>query len=189
MHCTFSSFFLELCLLLCSSFPSSSFSFLTMASKKSVPSKNPFTRHGSSSSSSFSPNRVWFCDTNSQKDFIENFYDWTIHSKCQVILSDFPNTPLSGALSTQGWGFLCEKPTRCPSVFIQELYSKIHVINTSVPQFTMIFRGTHIIVTPNFISEVLCVPRADRPYNPSHLHLRNIPRDELASLFCEKAMV
>ena len=33
------------------------------------------------------------------------------------------------------------------------------------------------------------VPRVAHPDYPSHPHLRNIPRDELASLFCEKAMV
>ena len=108
------SFFPEYTLLLCFLFISSPFSFLTMASKKSVPSKNSFTRHGSSSSL----NRVWFCDTDSQEDFVENFYDRTIHSKCQIILSDFLNTPLPGALNTQGWGFLCEKPSRCLGVFI-----------------------------------------------------------------------
>ena len=74
-------------------------------------------------------------------------------------------------------------------MFIQELYCKIHAINTSVPQFTMVFRGTHIVVIPDFISKVLRVPRVDCPYNLSHLHLSNIPCDELASLFCEKAMV
>ena len=103
-------------------------------------------------------------------------------------MSDFPNTPLFGALSTQAWGFLCEKPSRCLGMFIQELYCKIHAINTSVPQFTMVFRGTHIVVIPDFISKVLRVPRVDHPDYPSHKRLSFISRDELTSLFCEKAM-
>ena len=49
-----------------------------MAPKKSVPSKNPITPHGSSFTS-YSlpsvPNRVWFCDANYQKDFVENVCD------------------------------------------------------------------------------------------------------------------
>ena len=39
------------------------------------------------------------------------------------------------------------------------------------------------------ISEVLCVPRLAHPNYPSHPRLRTISRDELTSLFCEKAMV
>ena len=96
---------------------------------------------------------------------------------------------MSGAFSFRGWASLCEIPKRCPDVFIQEFYSNIYAIDTSIPRFTMIFRGTHIVVTSNFISEVLHVPRVAYPDYPSHPHLHNIPRDELASLFCEKAMV
>ena len=51
-------------------------SFLTIASRKPVPSKNPITRHGSSSTSSSFPfvsERVWFCDTNSQRISLRTF--------------------------------------------------------------------------------------------------------------------
>ena len=65
----------------------------------------------------------------------------------------------------------------------------MHAIDTSVPRFTMVFRGTHIVVTLEFIFEVLHVPRVDHPDYPSHHRLNSISWDEMASLFCEKAMV
>ena len=158
-----------------------------MAPKKSVPSKNPI-RCGSFSTS-FPSDSIRFCDEKARNDFFENFSDRVIHSKRQVIFSDFLDTPLPDAISSQGWAFLCEKPSRCPDMFIQEFYSNIHAIDTSVPQFIMVFCSARIIVTPDFISEVLRVPKVDLPYDPSHPHLSSISRDELASLFCEKAIL
>ena len=89
-----------------------------MAPKKSVPSKNPIRCRGSSASSFSLPDSVEFHDAESQKDFVENFYDRMIHSKCQVILSDFPETPLPGAFSSRVLESLREKPMRCAGVFI-----------------------------------------------------------------------
>ena len=60
---------------------------------------------------------------------------------------------------------------RCPVMFIQEFYSNIHCIDTSVPQFAMRFRGTRIVVTLNLIFEVLHVPRVVHPDYPSCNHL------------------
>ena len=74
-------------------------------------------------------------------------------------------------------------------MFIQEFYSNMHTIDTFVPQFTIIFCGTRIVVTPQLISKILHVPRVDCPNYPSHRCLSSISRDELASLFCEKAML
>jgi len=51
-------------------------------------------------------------------------------------------------------------------MFIQEFYSNIHGIDTSIPRFATTFRGTHIIVTPNLISEVLHVSRVAHPDYP-----------------------
>ena len=65
----------------------------------------------------------------------------------------------------------------------------MHAIDISIPWFTTVFRGTRIIVTPKLISKVLRVPRVDHPDYPSHEHLSSISKDELASLFCEKAML
>ena len=77
-------------------------------------------------------------------DFVENFQDCDVHSECQAILSDFSDTTLPVIIRTQGWESLCEKTMRCPIVFMQEFYSNIHGINTSVPQFTTQFRGTRL---------------------------------------------
>ena len=59
-------------------------------------------------------------------------------------------------------------------MFIQEFYLNIHAIDTSIPQFTTVFRGTHIIVTPELISEVLYIPRVVHLDYPSHPHLCSI---------------
>ena len=72
-----------------------------MAPKKSIPSKNLISCHGSSSSPSLS-SKDRFRDSKSQKHFKENFYGQLIHSERQVILSDFSDTPLSDAFSSQG---------------------------------------------------------------------------------------
>ena len=158
-----------------------------MASKKSIRSKNPICR--GSSSSSFPPHFIQFRDEKARVDFLENFFDRAIHSKHQVILSNFPDTPLPGTISSRGWASLCEKPLRCPDVFIKEFYSNMHAIDTSVPWFTTVFRGIRIVVTLNFVFKILHVPRVDRPDYPSHPRLTSISRDELVSLFCEKAML
>ena len=106
MHCTLSfSSFLCFMFLLCSLFLFSlSFSLLLMAPKNLVPSKNLIRHRGSSSSSSssapFPLNSVRFCDEKTWDDFFKNFSNWAIHSKCLVILSDFPDTPLPGVFSS-----------------------------------------------------------------------------------------
>ena len=74
---------------------------------------------------------------------------------------------------------------RYPIIFIQEFYSNIHGIDTSVPRFATTFRGTRIIVTPDLISEVLHVPRIAQPDYPNYERLRTMSRDELLSHFCE----
>ena len=56
-------------------------------------------------------------------------------------------------------------------MFIQEFYSNMLAIDTSVPRFTMVFRGTRIVVTPEFICEVLHVLGVDRHDYPRHTHL------------------
>ena len=120
--------------------------------------------------------------------FDENFFGQVIHSERQVILSNFSNMPLPSAFKSRGWVYLCEKPTRCPSVFIQELYSNIHAINISTPQFTIFFQGKCIVVNSKLISKVLHVPKVAHPDYPSHPHLCSISQDKLASHFYEKAM-
>ena len=128
--------------------------------RKSIPARNLLQGFGSSSSfDPLIPFHVWFRDEKSQKDFSENFHKCGVHSKHQVILSDFVNTPLPVVIWTWGWESLLERPMSCPVMFIQEFYYNIHSIDTSVPQFASTFKGTRIVVTSNLISEVLHVPK------------------------------
>ena len=70
-------------------------------------------------------------------------------------------------------------------MFIQEFYSNIHNIDTSVPRFATTFRGTRIVVTLDLISEVLHVPRVVHPDYLGCDCLWTVSRDELLSHFCE----
>ena len=82
----------------------SHFNFLLMAPKNSIPSKNLIRNHGFSFSSStpFPLDSIRFRDEKARDDFFENFSNWAIHSECQIILFDFPDTPLPGAFNSQG---------------------------------------------------------------------------------------
>ena len=71
-------------------------------------------------------------------------------------------------------------------MYIQEFYSNIQGIDTFVPRFTMMFRGTCIVVTPNLISEVLHVLRVVHPNYPSYEHLRTVSKEELLYHFYER---
>ena len=64
-------------------------------------------------------------------------------------------------------------------MFIQEFYSNIHGINTSMPQFVTTFRSTRIVVTPDLTSEVLCVLRVAHPDYPNCDRLQTVSRDKL----------
>ena len=105
--------------------------------------------------------------------------------ECQVILSNFSDTDLPTIIYSQGWKSLCGIPVTFPSVIIQEFYSNMHEIDTSVPHFFTRVRGTCIVVTPNLICKVLHVPRVAHPNYPSCDRLRTMSKDELSSLFCE----
>ena len=64
--------------------------------RKSIPSQNPL-RSGASSSSSPSdptPSHIRLRDEKAKLDFFENFSRRDIHSKHQVILSDFSDIDL-----------------------------------------------------------------------------------------------
>ena len=74
-------------------------------------------------------------------------------------------------------------------MIIQEFYSNMHSIDTSVPQFAMHIRGTRIIVTLNLVSEILHVLQVVHPDYPSCQCLRTVSKDELLSLFCETTSI
>ena len=153
--------------------------------KKSTRAWNLLRGSGSSFSDPPVPSHIRFRDEKANTNFFENFQNRGVHLELQVILSDFSNTALPEVIQTRGWESLCGKPERCPIVFIQEFYSNMHGINTSVPCFVTTFKGTHIVVTPDLISEVLHVPKVAHSNYPGCEHLRTVFRDELLSHFCE----
>ena len=152
---------------------------------KFTPSQNSL--HSGKSISSFdpTPSHVWFRDDKAQKDFSENFSRRGIHLEHQVILSDFSDTDLPTVIYSGVWGSLCDNSITCPSMIIQEFYSNMHGFNTYVPHFFSRVRGTHIIVTPNIVFEVLHVLRVAHPDYPGYDRLRTMSKDKLLSLFCE----
>jgi len=74
-------------------------------------------------------------------------------------------------------------------VFIQEFYSNMHGIDTSVLLFATTFRGTRIVVTSDLIFEILHVPWVAHPDYPSCDHLKTVSKGELPSHFCETPSV
>ena len=153
--------------------------------RKSTPSRNPLRFEAASSSSNPTPSHVQFRDETAKTDFFENFSRQGVHLKCQVILSNFSDTNLPTVIHSRGWESLCDIPVTCPSVIIQEFYSNMHRIDTSVPYFFSCIRGTHIVVTPKIVTEVLHVLRVVHPDNPGCECLRTVSKDELLSRFCE----
>ena len=138
-----------------------------------------------STSSNPTSSHAQFPDEKAKTDFFENFFRRGVHSECQVILSDFFDTDLPIVIYSRGWESLCEVPVTCPSVLIQEFYSNMHGFDYSVPLFVTRVRGTHNVVTPNIVSDVLCVPNVEHPDYPDCERLRSVSKDELISTFCE----
>ena len=153
--------------------------------RKSTPARNPL-RSICSSSTDPSPSTVQFHNDDAFKAFSENFSRQGIHSEPQVILSDFVDTDLPSVIHSRGWESLCEVLVTCLLVLIQEFYSNMHEINRLVPLFFTRVRGTHILVTPQLVVDVLRVPRIEFPDYPSCERLRTVSRDELMSSFCER---
>ena len=86
---------------------------------------------------------------------------------------------------SRGWKSLCGALITCPFVIIQNFYSNMHGIDISVPYFFSRVQGTHIVVTPEIVSEILHVPRVAHPDYPGCERLRTVSKDKLSSLFCE----
>ena len=62
---------------------------------------------------------TWFHDEKAKSNFFENFSRRGIHSKSQVVLSDFSNIDLPTVIYSRGWESLCGTSVTCPSVIIQ----------------------------------------------------------------------
>ena len=69
--------------------------------RKSTPTQNPL-RSSASSSTDPSPSNVRFRDDDAFKAFSENFSRQGIHSKRQVILSEFVDTDLPSVIHSKG---------------------------------------------------------------------------------------
>ena len=69
--------------------------------RKSTPAQNSLHSDASSSTNPF-PSTVRFRDDDAFKAFSENFSRQGIHSKRQVVLSDFANTDLSSVIHNRG---------------------------------------------------------------------------------------
>ena len=152
---------------------------------KSTPARNPL-HFGAFSLSNPTLSHIWFRDDDAFKAFSEKFSRRGIHSKCQVILTDFADTDLSSVIHSRGWESLCDVPVTCPLMLIQEFYSNIHKIDWSVPLFFTHVRGTRIPITLQLVTDVLRVPMIEFPDYPSCERLRTMSRDELMSAFCER---
>ena len=101
-------------------------------------------------------------------------------------MSDFADTDLPSVIHSRGWESLCNVLVTCSLVLIQEFYYNMHGIDRSVPLFFARVRGTRIPITPQFVTDVVRVPRIEFPNYPSCERLRIVSRDELMSSFCER---
>ena len=101
-------------------------------------------------------------------------------------MADFADIDLPDVIHSQGWESLCDVLVTCPSVLIQEFYSNMHELDSSVPLFHTCVRGTCIVVTPELVSDVLHVLRVEHPNYPKCEHLRTVSKDEMISAFYER---
>ena len=62
----------------------------------------------------------------------------------------------------------------------------MHGFDFSVPLFITCVRGTCIVVTPDIVSDMLCVPRVKHPDYLNCDRLKTVSKDELISSFCER---
>ena len=150
--------------------------------RKFAPSRNPL-RFRVSSSSNPTPSSIQFRDKDARKDFSENFSWRGVHSKHQVILSNFSDTDLPTVIHSRGWKSLCDVPVTCPSVLIQVFYSNMHGLDSSVPLFHTLVRDMHIVFTQELVFDVLCVPRVEHLDYPGCKSLRTVYKDEMIFAF------
>ena len=62
----------------------------------------------------------------------------------------------------------------------------MHWFDYPVPLFVTRFQGTRIVITSDFVSDVLCIPRVEHPDYPGCERLRTVSKDEMISAFCER---
>ena len=130
-----------------------------------------------------------FCEIFGFGVFFLMIYDHELHSiSIFTMFHAFRCVPVCWKLYAGRFRFgfkPSEIPLRCPIVFIQEFYSNMHGIDTSVPQFTMVLQGTCIVVTSDLVSEILHIPWVAHLDYPGYQCLRIVSKDELLFHFCE----
>ena len=100
-------------------------------------------------------------------------------------MADFADTDLPDVIHSWGWESLCDILVTCPFVLIQEFYSNMHGLDSSVPFFHTHVRGTCIVVTSELVSDVLRVPRVEHYDYLRCEHLKTVSKDEMISAFYE----
>ena len=70
-------------------------------------------------------------------------------------------------------------------LLVQEFYSNMHRIDSSIPLFRTHIRGTRIVVTSQLVTDMLHVPKVVHPNYPKCDRLRTMSKDEMISTFCE----
>ena len=101
-------------------------------------------------------------------------------------MSDFSDIDIPTVIHSRGWESLCDVSVICPSVLIQDFYSNMHEIDSSVPPFHTCIRGTHIVVTSQLVADVLHVPRVEHPDYPGCDRLKTVSKDEMIFAFYER---
>ena len=101
-------------------------------------------------------------------------------------MADFTDTNLPDVIHSRGWESLCDVSVTRLFVLIQEFYSNMHGIDSSIPLFHTHVRGTHIVVTPQLVVDVLHVPRVEHPDYPECDLLRTVSKDEMISAFYKR---
>ena len=97
-------------------------------------------------------------------------------------MANFTDTDLPTVIHSRGWESLCDVSVTCPSVLIQEFYSNMYGFDFLVPLFSTRIRGTHIIVTPQLVVDVLYVPRIKHPDYPDCERVRTVSKNEMISV-------
>ena len=100
-------------------------------------------------------------------------------------MADFANNDLPDVIHSRGRESLRDILVTCPFMLIQEFYSNMHEIDSSIPLFHTRVQGTRIVVTPKLVSDVLHVSKVEHPNYPRCKRLRTVSKDEMISAFCE----
>ena len=100
-------------------------------------------------------------------------------------MADFVDIDLPNVIHNRGWESPCNVPITCPSMLVQEFNSNMHGIDSSVPFFHTRVQGTHIVVTPGLVFDVLRVPMVKHPDYPGCECLRTVFKDEMIFSFHE----